>query len=717
MIDMQKYYMSKIAAPVKQDDIKTGFDDDKTKKPVTAPVKKTPSTAQKPLSAGQSRLRFLRKRDAHYTGMDAYNREIGLREKAFKQRQLEYERSLDSNDLEEDDRKRIYNNYVNAQNRLMRLRDKFDTAYAGGADDNMSGVNFHDFTNDAERRYKQQVTKATGKLIDEGMRARDEHEKRYGGLGGYAKSVRDDALSWGRGMTNSLTFGLSNALLNQSDYVNSWADNVRHTTGNDRFLKRLGMANTGTFRLIPNWWFDEWNPNKVYKRIEDSGEAIRYMDNKYLTPAQQASKEAMNAQRIAEQYGPTSFENWGQGLTDVAMLAVPGHGAYSAIKNSERLKAIAAPLARAKEYISAAKPEFLTNVSTALGKYFPTVPGLYQDAKYFGKGAINVLRTPGKWAAEAWQPYANSIRLAGADEKLVTGLNNLRESGKLAKILKQTGAPGKAILKIKKIKDVNKAVKQLQRLSESGMEGALQAKQILNAAYKSNKGIFRRGVGSLINTGMHTTRAIDANNTLRDKEGVLWGASQGEASDVVKNKIAGNEETRAEEAKNAAKWEELRPSFSSDEEASKTLGFTADGKPVVKSVSDYLSDIGSTITAHPYMSAAAAYMLYKMFSGGGYQMGPMGGYQMGPQQGGNIITNHPVLSTAALGAGAGYLANEGVFGDDMKNWWTNLMKGTPSPTKTTEEDSPLSEEAQAAAREKQLEDVSKTTGTRQGAGQ
>jgi hypothetical protein len=116
-----------------------------------------------------------------------------------------------------------------------------------------------------------------------------------------------------------------------------------------------------------------------------------------------------------------------------------------------------------------------------------------------------------------------------------------------------------------------------------------------------------------------------------------------------------------------------------------------------------IGKIGDWISEHPLMAVGAGLILYKTFFGGdgGYQMGPMGGYGMGPQQGGNIITRNPLLSTAALGTGLGWAANEGMFGNEWKDWFTNWMsstkdKETPDKSKTGDTSKSTEEKLNAA---------------------
>jgi len=126
-----------------------------------------------------------------------------------------------------------------------------------------------------------------------------------------------------------------------------------------------------------------------------------------------------------------------------------------------------------------------------------------------------------------------------------------------------------------------------------------------------------------------------------------------------------------------------------------------------------IGDMWNWVGNNPIKSATAAYILYNMFSGGGgggYQMGPMGGYQMGPMGGGggNVVTNHPYLSTAALGA-AGYLANEGTFGGVGEGWFTNLMGADKTPAKPVETPAEKRQRDEAKAREDALKETEKKT--------
>lgn len=113
-----------------------------------------------------------------------------------------------------------------------------------------------------------------------------------------------------------------------------------------------------------------------------------------------------------------------------------------------------------------------------------------------------------------------------------------------------------------------------------------------------------------------------------------------------------------------------------EDKATEVTGVDAKGNiPIKNRVNNLFKWIGN----NPKTSMAAAYVLYKMFSGGGggYQMGPQGGYGMAPQQG-NFVTRHPVLSTAALGAGL-YGGYKGAFGEDIQNLLSNLWNGKKYP--------------------------------------
>jgi len=323
--------------------------------------------------------------------------------------------------------------------------------------------------------------------------------------------------------------------------------------------------------------------------------------------------------------------------------------------------------------------------------------GMVEGAKKLRRGV--------EYIANPFQQASNEVKLAGIPQTSIESMRN---------ILKTKGSANATNLS--RMLKLDNPGKTLLQLSESGAEGAKTVRQLLRDSKWANKGITNKILTTGARRGADTLRALDANNLYNGGTGTFWDASQGDIIDQQKRIAQGAEATALDESKKAATWEETRQLYNSDEETDKALGYRKDGKSDLGlSISSGFSGLANWAKGSPWLAAGAAYILYKLFSGGGgYQMGPMGGYSMGPmggyntgQQQGNIITNNPYLSTAAIGAGGLLAANYGAFGTAAKDWTNSFFGGnkTTTPAAAPKTKTEVREAKEAESRDKQLEDI------------